>query len=63
MTYLEQKITDKGYLPDDAKFDTIKNYPVSKNADDVRRFVAFSNYYRKLVENFATIAYPLHQLL
>ena len=63
VTYLGHKITDKGILPDDAKFDTIKNYPVPKNADDVRRFVAFCNYYRKFVENFATIAYPLNQLL
>ena len=63
VTYLGHKITDKGILPDDTKYDTIRNYPTPKNADDVCRFVAFCNYYRKFVENFATIAHPLNQLL
>lgn len=63
VTYLGHKITDKGILPDDSKYEAIKNYPVPKSADDVRRFVAFCNYYRKFVENFAKIAYPLNQLL
>lgn len=63
VTYLGHKITDKGILPDDSKFETIKKYPIPTNADDVRRFVAFCNYYRKFVENFAQIANPLNQLL
>lgn len=63
VVYLGHKITDKGILPDDSKFNTLLNYPTPKNADEVRRFVAFCNYYRKFVENFATIAHPLNQLL
>ena len=63
VTYLGHKITDKGILPDESKYETIKNYPIPKNADEVRRFVAFCNYYRKFIENFAQIAYPLNQLL
>ena len=63
VNYLGHKITDKGILPDISKYETIKNYPIPKNADDVRRFVAFCNYYRKFVPNFATIAHPLNQLL
>lgn len=63
VTYLGHKITDKGILPDDSKYEAIRSYPVPKSADDVRRFVAFCNYYRKFVENFAKIAYPLNQLL
>lgn len=63
VTYLGHRITDRGILPDSSKYDTVKNYPVPKNSDEVRRFVAFCNYYRKFVPNFATIAYPLNQLL
>lgn len=63
VVYLGHKITDKGILPDDSKFDTLMKYPVPKNSDEVRRFVAFCNYYRKFVENFASIAHPLNQLL
>lgn len=63
VTYLGHKITDQGILPDDSKFKAIRDYPIPKNVDDVRRFVAFCNYYRRFVENFADIAYPLNQLL
>lgn len=32
------------------------NYPRPHDADSTRRFVAFANYYRKFIPNFATIA-------
>lgn len=63
VTYLGHKITDKGIYPDDSKYSTVKNYPVPTNADEVRRFVAFCNYYRNFVPNFAGIAKPLNDLL
>lgn len=63
VTYLGHKITDKGILPDDSKYDIIKKYPIPKNADEVRRYVAFCNYYRKFIENFSEIAQPLNKLL
>ena len=63
VTYLGHKITNEGILPDDSKFQTIKDYPEPTNVDEVRRFVAFCNYYRKFVPNFADIAKPLNNLL
>lgn len=63
VTYLGHKITDQGILPDDSKFKVIENYPKPANTDDVRRFVAFCNYYRKFVPNFAQLAKPLNSLL
>lgn len=63
VTYLGHKITSNGILPDDSKFQTIKDYPEPTNVDEVRRFVAFCNYYRKFVPNFAHIAKPLNNLL
>lgn len=63
MTYLGHKITDKGILPDDSKFEAVKNYPRPTNTDEVRRFVAFCNYYRKFVSKFADIVRPLNILL
>lgn len=53
VTFLGHKCTDKGVLPDDKKYDVIKNYPVPHDADSARRFVAFCNYYRRFIENFA----------
>lgn len=63
VTYLGHKISDKGISPDESKYEVIKNFPVPTNADEVRRFVAFCNYYRKFIENFAKIAIPLNKLL
>lgn len=63
VTYLGHKISDKGITPDDSKYTIIENYPIPQNADEVRRFVAFCNYYRKFIQNFASITQPLNKLL
>ena len=53
VTFLGHKCTDKGILPDDKKFDVILNYPVPHDSDSARRFIAFCNYYRRFIKNFA----------
>lgn len=53
VTFLGHKCTNKGVLPDDKKYEVIKNYPVPKDADSARRFIAFCNYYRRFIKNFA----------
>jgi len=53
VTFLGHKCTDHGILPDDSKFKIILNYPRPQNADQAKRFVAFCNYYRKFIKNFA----------
>ena len=63
VTFLGHKITDKGILPDNSKFDVIKNYPQPQNADQVRSFVAMCNYYRRFIPGFANICCPLNKLL
>lgn len=63
VTYLGHQISDQGIRPDPAKYEVVEKYPVPQNVDEVRRFVAFCNYYRRFVPNFARIAYPLNQLL
>lgn len=52
-TFLGHKCTAHGILPDDQKYDVIKNYPRPVDADGARRFVAFANYYRRFIKNFA----------
>lgn len=63
VTYLGHHISKDGIQPDKSKYDTIRNYPVPKNSDEVRRFVAFCNYYRRFIKNFSDIANPLNKLL
>ena len=62
VTYLGHTCTSDGVVPDQSKYSVIKNYPIPKDKDATRRFVAFSNYYRKFIPNFATIAKPLNSL-
>lgn len=62
VTYLGHRLTDQGILPDESKFEIIKNYPRPDNADAVKRFVAFCNYYRKFIKNFAEKTISLNKL-
>ena len=41
---------------------TVRNYPVPKSAEELKRFVAFANYYRRHIKNFAETALPLNKL-
>lgn len=63
LIYLGHKFGKSGLLPDPSKFSAIDNYPVPTKPDEVLRFVAFCNYYRKFIPNFAEIARPLNNLL
>jgi RNase H-like domain found in reverse transcriptase/Reverse transcriptase (RNA-dependent DNA polymerase) len=60
--YLGHSISDKGIKPDPSKLESIRNYPIPKNADELKRFVALANYYRKFVRNFSILAAPLNKL-
>ena len=52
-----------GIQSDKSKYSVIANYPTPKNADEVRRFVAFCNYYRRFIPCFSELAAPLNKLL
>lgn len=62
LLYLGHIISKDGIAPDPQKIEVLKAYPVPKNADEVKRFVAFSNYYRRHIQNFAEIVKPLNSL-
>lgn len=62
LLYLGHIVSKDGILPDPNKIKVIENYPIPKNTDEVRRFVAFCNYYRKFINKFAEITVPLNQL-
>ncbi|RYA68684.1 hypothetical protein DD592_26760, partial [Enterobacter cloacae complex sp. 2DZ2F20B] len=60
--YLGHVISATGISPDPEKIRVIQNYPVPKDAKETKRFVAFANYYRRYIKNFAYIAVPLNRL-
>lgn len=61
--YLGHLITKNGIKTDPNKHKVIENYPTPQNTDEVRKFIAFCNYYRKFIPYFAEIAKPLNTLL
>lgn len=63
LLYLGHIVSAQGLKPDPEKTRVINNYPTPKCSDDVRRFVAFSNYYRRFIPKFAEIVIPLNKLL
>lgn len=60
--YLGHVISSEGILPDPEKIRVIERYPIPTCADDVKRFVAFANYYRKFINKFSEIVLPLNKL-
>ena len=44
------------------KVDRVLSWPEPKNVKDVRKFLDFTNYYRKFIKNFAQVARPMNVL-
>ena len=51
-----------GLKVDPAKIEVVKNWPVPKDATQVRQFVGLTNYFRKFIKNYSSIAAPLMDL-
>lgn len=60
--YLGVIVNRDGFRPDPAKVEPILNYPAPKNIKQLRRFLGMASWYRKFLDNFATIAEPLTRL-
>lgn len=60
--YLGHLVSENGISPDPLKTRVLENYPRPQNSDEIKRFVAFANYYRKFIPNFAEKACPLNKL-
>ncbi|CAK1585339.1 unnamed protein product [Parnassius mnemosyne] len=61
--YLGHVVSADDIAPNPEKTKVLDKFPVPQNADEVRHFVAFCNYYRKFVPSFATITMTLNNLL
>ena len=60
--YLGHLISREGVSTDPAKIDKVARWPTPQSAKEVQQFLGLAGYYQRFVQDFATIAKPLHHL-
>eukprot|EP00253_Pinus_taeda_P020664 PITA_20664 len=60
--YLGHVITKDGIAVDSEKIKAIMEWPVPKDVADVRSFMGLAGYYRRFVEGFSKVAFPITSL-
>jgi len=60
--YLGHVISKEGIAVDPEKIKTILEWPVPKDVADIRSFMGLAGYYRRFVEGFSRVAYPITSL-
>ncbi|KAJ3642034.1 hypothetical protein Zmor_024854 [Zophobas morio] len=63
VTYLGHVISDKGVPPNPEKIKAVIEYPVPKNAKQIKQFLGLIGYYKNFIEDLSKIAKPLTSLL
>ena len=62
VTYLGHVVSAQGIAPDPDKTDRVNLWPIPHSAKEVQQFLGLANYYRRFIEDFASLAKPLHRL-
>ena len=60
--YLGHVVTKEGISVDLEKIREIKEWPIPKDANDVRSFMGITRYYQRFIEGFSRIAKPINSL-
>lgn len=62
VVYLGHVIAEGCVAPGEAKTEAVENFPVPKDARNVRQFLGLTGYFRRFVQNYGQIAAPLTRL-
>lgn len=63
VNYLGYVIGDGGITTDMDKVSAINNWPVPKNLKQVRGFLGLAGWYRRFIDNFATVVFPITEVV
>lgn len=63
INYLGYEISSVGMRPGKAKIQSVVDFPHPENVHNVRQFLGLVSYFRKFIQGFAQLAYPLTKLL
>ena len=62
VNYLEFVLSEKGVSVSPDKIKAVRNYPTPKNVKDNRAYLSQIYFFRRLIQEFATVAKPLTEL-
>ncbi|MDI9312425.1 MAG: RNase H-like domain-containing protein [Limnohabitans sp.] len=60
--FLGHIINESGIVPDSGKIETVQNLPTPTNMTELKSCLGLFSFYRRFVENFSKIAFPLIEL-
>ena len=59
--FLGHIISRSSLKPDDEKVAAVRDWPVPRSVSDIRRFLGFTNYFRRFIDHYSDIARPLEE--
>jgi len=63
VAYLGHVIGNNGVRPNPEKTAAVKNFPIPRNAKNIKQFLGLAGYYRRFIPNFSGVSKPLTSLL